>query len=75
MQQDASQTPAAAQPAVVPAPGGGYLHRFQSLTALESPDDGDMQVVARGAIAITPLRLDLGGMLPRRLQAALEKTG
>jgi 5'-nucleotidase len=58
-------------PLFVPGPEGGYLHRFQSLTALETPEDGDIQVVMRGAIAITPLRLDLTGVLPRKLQAAL----
>src|SRR5262249_12283438 len=42
----------------VPGPDGGYLHRFHSLAALETPPDGDMQVVQRGAVAITPLRLD-----------------
>jgi 5'-nucleotidase len=60
-------------PLFVPGPEGGYLHRFQSLTALETPEDGDIQVVMRGAIAITPLRLDLTGALPRKLQAALEQ--
>jgi 5'/3'-nucleotidase len=60
-------------PLFVPGPEGGYLHRFQSLTALETLDDGDMQVVTRGAIAITPLRLDLTGALPRELHTSLEK--
>ncbi len=60
-------------PLFVPGPDGGYLHRFQSLRALESPDDGDMQVVAGGAIAITPLRLDFSAALPTELQAALER--
>lgn len=57
----------------VPGPEGGYLHRFQSLTALEEPDDGDMQVVRRGAIAITPLQLDLSGSISDGLRAALER--
>lgn len=61
-------------PLFVPGPDGGYLHRFKSLTALESPDDGDMQVVQRGAIAITPLRLEFSTSLPRALQAALERS-
>jgi len=61
-------------PLFVPGPEGGYLHRFQSLTALESPDDGDMQVVARGAIAITPLRLDFSAALPAALHSALERS-
>jgi 5'-nucleotidase len=60
-------------PLFVPGPEGGYLHRFQSLTALETLEDGDMQVVMRGAIAITPLRLDLTGALPRALHTSLEK--
>jgi 5'-nucleotidase len=60
-------------PLFVPGPDVGYLHRFQSLTPLESPDDGDMQVVARGAIAITPLRLDVAAALPAALRAALER--
>jgi 5'-nucleotidase len=60
-------------PLFVPGPDGGYLHRFQSLFSLEDPDDGDIQVLARGAIAITPLRLDLTGALPRALQAALQR--
>ena len=61
-------------PLFVPGPDVGYLHRFQSLTALESPDDGDMQVVARGAIAITPLRLDFSAALPAALHSALERS-
>jgi len=60
-------------PLFVPGPDGGYLHRFQSLTALESPADGDMQVVQQGAIAITPLRLDFSVPLPRTLHQALER--
>jgi 5'-nucleotidase len=60
-------------PLFVPDPENGYRHRFQSLFSLEDPDDGDIQVVARGAIAITPLRLDLHGALPPRLHAALER--
>lgn len=58
-------------PLFVAAPEGGYMHRFQSLTALESPADGDMQVVADGAIAITPLRLDVSTSVPQSLHAAL----
>ncbi|HXQ20746.1 MAG TPA: hypothetical protein VN812_03670, partial [Candidatus Acidoferrales bacterium] len=60
-------------PLFVPGPEGGYLHRFQSLTALESPDDGDMQVVTRGAVAITPLRLEFSAALPGPLRDALER--
>jgi 5'-nucleotidase len=60
-------------PLFVPGPESGYLHRFQSLFSLEDPADGDIQVIARGAIAITPLRLELTGGLPRTLQAALER--
>lgn len=60
-------------PLFVPAPDTGYLHRFQSLTALEAPADGDMQVVATGAVAITPLRLDFSAPLPDALRAALEE--
>ncbi|HVO27069.1 MAG TPA: 5'/3'-nucleotidase SurE [Candidatus Margulisiibacteriota bacterium] len=60
-------------PLFVPGPEGGYLHRFQSLTALEAPDDGDMQVLARGATAITPLRLDVSASLSNPLRAALER--
>jgi 5'-nucleotidase len=62
-------------PLFVPGPEGGYLHRFQSLTALEQPADGDMQVVQRGAVAITPLRLDFSVGLPEALRAALERPG
>ena len=58
-------------PLFVPGPENGYLHRFQSLTALETPADGDMQVVSRGAIAITPLRLEVSTTVPERLHAAL----
>lgn len=59
----------------VPGPEGGYMHRFSSLEALESPADGDMQVVMRGAVAISPVRLDVSGALPADLQKALEKRG
>jgi broad specificity polyphosphatase/5'/3'-nucleotidase SurE len=63
-------------PLFVPGPEGGYLHRFQTLTALEEPDDGDIQVVRRGAIAITPLRLDFSGSLANsRLGVALARSG
>jgi 5'-nucleotidase len=60
-------------PLFVPGPEGGYLHRFQSLEALEMPEDGDMRVVAHGGIAITPLRLDLSGTVPEALRTALER--
>ena len=60
-------------PLFVPGPEGGYLHRFQSLTPLETPSDGDMQVVARGATAITPLRLDVSASLENPLRRALER--
>jgi 5'-nucleotidase len=59
-------------PLFVPGPEGGYLHRFQSLTALENPADGDVQVVQRGAVAITPLRFDFTAEVPASLRAALE---
>ena len=57
----------------VPGPESGYLHRFSSLETLESPEDGDMQVVMRGEIAISPLRLEMSGTLPAKLQAQLER--
>lgn len=60
-------------PLFVPGPEGGYLHRFQSLTALETCADGDMEVVRRGAIAISPLRLDVSAEVPRALRVALEQ--
>ena len=62
-------------PLFVPGPEGGYLHRFQSLTPLESPEDGDMQVVARGALAITPLRFDVTAPLSDEWRAAFERRG
>jgi len=61
-------------PLFVPRPEGGYLHRFQTLTALEASDDSDIDVVRRGAIAIAPLRLDFSAsMASNRLRAALER--
>ena len=60
-------------PLFVPGPESGYVHRFQSFIPLERPEDGDVRVVMGGAIAITPLRLDLTGELPRALRAALEQ--
>jgi len=60
-------------PLFVPGPEGGYLHRFQSLKPIESLEDGDMQVVGRGAIAITPLRLDFSASMTGPLRAALER--
>ncbi len=60
-------------PLFVPGPEGGYLHRFQSLTPLETPEDGDMQVLARGMTAITPLRLDVSATLSNPLRSALER--
>jgi 5'-nucleotidase len=59
----------------VPGPEEGYVHRFSSLTALEQPQDGDMQVVARGAVAISPIRLDLSGGISPSLAAALSAKG
>ena len=62
-------------PLFVPGPEGGYLHRFQSLAAIEDHEDGDMQVVERGAIAITPLRLDFSSSLSDgSLRAALSSS-
>jgi 5'-nucleotidase len=60
-------------PLFVPGPETGYVHRFHSLTALEQPADGDMQVVERGAVAISPLRFDFSVDLPPELQGALER--
>ncbi len=50
----------------------GYRHQFKGLTVLESLEDGDIQVVNRGAIAITPLHLDFFAPLPEAVHAALE---
>lgn len=61
-------------PLFVPGPEGGFLHRFQSLRAVESLDDGDMQVVQRGAVAITPLRLDFSAAVPAAWRATLERS-
>ena len=58
----------------VPGPESGYVHRFQSLTALEDPGDGDMQAVLQGAIAIAPLRLEFFTSLPEGLRTALTRT-
>jgi len=61
-------------PLFVPGPEGGYLHRFQTLTVDDEADGGDIDTVRRGAVAITPLRLDLSGSLSNeRLRAALEE--
>jgi 5'-nucleotidase len=60
-------------PLFVPGPDGGYLHRFSSLSTLESPADGDMQVVERGAVAIAPLRLDFSAPLSGALAQALQR--
>lgn len=57
----------------VPGPEKGYLHRFSSLSVLEQIDDGDMQVVARGEVAISPLRLNVSGSVPATLATALTK--
>jgi len=57
----------------VPGPEGGYLHRFQSLAALEQLEDGDMRTVQQGSVSITPIRLALSGTVPDSLRAALEK--
>lgn len=50
---------------------GGYEHAFESLWAIESPADGDMEVFRRGAVSIAPLRLDLSVPLPDGLASAL----
>jgi 5'/3'-nucleotidase len=60
-------------PLFVLGPDGGYLHRFSSLSALESPADGDMQVVQRGAVAISPLRFDFSTAVPDATRNALER--
>lgn len=61
-------------PLFVRQPAGGYRHHFQSFEALEDRSDGDVRVVARGEVAITPLRLDFSADLPAALRAALERT-
>ncbi len=60
-------------PLFVPGPDGGYLHRFQKLLPLESPVDGDIEVVGRGAVSINPLRLDLSADLAEPLRRRLER--
>jgi 5'-nucleotidase len=58
----------------VPAPEGGYLHRFSGLEVLDPSPYGDIGVVESGAVAITPLRLDLSGQVPELLRRALERS-
>lgn len=61
-------------PLFTPAPERGYVHRFQKLIPLEAPEDGDIRVIERGAVAITPLRFDLTGSLPEKWRKALERS-
>jgi 5'-nucleotidase len=49
----------------------GFRHRFSYLQPLE--DGGDVALVSRGVIAITPLRLDFSARLPETLRARLER--
>lgn len=57
----------------VPAPEEGYLHRFSSMRVLENVENGDIAVVSRNQIAISPLRLDLSGTVPASLADALTR--
>lgn len=52
---------------------GGYVHRFENLWALDEDERGDMAVVDRGEVAITPLRLDVATRLSPELTQALER--
>jgi 5'-nucleotidase len=60
-------------PLFVPGPDGGYVHRFQSLTQIDAPENGDMEVLHREATSITPLRLNLSTELDTGLRTALER--
>lgn len=58
----------------VPGPEEGYLHRFSSMNAIEDLDDGDIAVVSRNQVAISPLRLSLSGSVPASLARALTRS-
>jgi len=60
-------------PLFEPGPDGGYIHRFRWLTALDNDHEGDIQVLRRGAVGITPMRFDFGADLSADLRAALER--
>ncbi|MCX8071301.1 MAG: 5'/3'-nucleotidase SurE [Candidatus Binatia bacterium] len=50
---------------------GRFRHRFSYLEPLE--DNGDVAVVSRGYVAITPLRIDFSATVPPGLRARLER--
>ncbi|GIW45961.1 MAG: stationary phase survival protein SurE [Candidatus Binatia bacterium] len=58
-------------PLFVPDGAGCFRHRFSYLEPLE--DEGDVSVVSRGFVAITPLRLDFSVPLPAALRQRLER--
>lgn len=60
-------------PLFEPGPDGGYVHRFRWLTDLDEDDQGDIEVLRRGAVGITPLRFDFDTDLSPDLRAALER--
>jgi 5'-nucleotidase len=54
----------------VPTGDGGFRHQFGGLS-IDAQPDGDVAVVSRGGVAITPLRFDVSARLPPVLEAAL----
>lgn len=58
-----------------PRGNGSYAHRLRALWPLETPADGDMQLLERGVVAISPLRMEFFAGLPDPLRAALENSG
>lgn len=60
-------------PLFQPGPDGGYVHRFQWLADLGKDADADIEVLHRGAVAITPLRFEFDTDVPPDLRSALER--
>lgn len=51
---------------------GGYRHQFGGLSIDPAPG-GDVAVVTRGGVAISPLRFEISTRLPEELESALER--
>lgn len=52
---------------------GGFVHRFHSLEILDRSDDGDIAVVDRGEVSITPIHLDLSTAVPDAFRRRFER--
>jgi 5'-nucleotidase len=53
--------------------GDGFAHEFHRLEVLDRSDDGDVAVVDRGAVSITPIHFDLSTTTPDSFRRRFER--